>query len=638
MKTFLSLSAALGAAIAAHAQIPPSAGDPTPDGPGRGDVVVTASGVVQDADTVGQAVTVLDRDLIERRQTVVLSDLLATTPGVTVSRNGGIGGLTSVRIRGAEAEQTLVVIDGVRVNDPSSPGGGFDFANLLAASVDRVEVLRGPDSVPWGSAAIGGVVNIVTQRPTDALQLRAQAEGGSDGTAFASAGVSGGTGALTGALTTGYLRTDGVSAYARGTEPDGYRQIGATGRLGYAFTPGIGIDLAGYYAHSRVALDGYAPPTYAFGDDAEYSTAQEAYGDAGLHANMADGRARNRVAFTIADINRDNYAAAGADPLYRYRGRTERYSYAGDFRPIDTVRVVLGAERENQRYFDGSLRARTGITSAYGELILQPVRALTLTGGVRHDDHDQFGSHTSFAADAALALATGTTLRASYGEAFKAPTLFELFSDYGTRSLRPEVARSYDLGVAQALPGGAARLSATYFHRRTRDQIDFQSCPTTQVTDPTTICYRRPDGTYANLDRTTAQGVELALSLRPVTGFTVEANYSFIDSRNRSAGAEGLQLARRPRDTANVSTDHRFPFGLSLGGTVQLVGDSFDDAANTVRLDGYALFGLRAELPITRRLTLYGRVDNVTDERYQVVADYGTLGRAAYGGVKLRLN
>ncbi|WP_267382105.1 MULTISPECIES: TonB-dependent receptor [unclassified Sphingomonas] len=643
MKSLFLISAALipAALIAspAAAQVAPADTGLDSVAPGT-DVIVTASRVPQDAREVGQAVTVIDRAEIERRQTTVLSDLLATTPGVTVTRNGGIGTLTSVRIRGAEAEQTLVVIDGVRVNDPSSASGGYDFANLLSASVARIEVLRGPNAVPWGSQAIGGVVNIITETPTEGLHARARAEGGYAGTAFASAGLSGATGNLSGALTAGYLRTDGISAAAIGTERDGYEQIGGTGRLDYEIAPGIGIDLRGYYAHSKANFDGFPPPNYTLADDSEYGTAQEIYGYAGLHANLLGDRLRNRIAFTIADINRDNYDPT-QDPTETFlaRGRSERYEYQGDFTLTQQIRLVGGAERENSRFYDGFTTERTGITSVYGEAIVKPIRELTITGGVRNDDHDTFGNHTSFGADAALALRTGTTLRASYGEGFKAPTLYQLYSAYGNTRLSPEVARNYDLGVEQSLLGGRAVASATYFNRITRNQITFRSCTRLEQLTSGSICVDRAFGVYDNIARATADGVELTLALKPVDALTFSANYSYIDAKNRTPGtAYGLDLARRPHQTISTNVDYRFPFGLQIGGTVTAVGDSFDNAANTVRLDGYALLGVRAEMPINRRIAVYGRVDNVTDQSYRVIAGYGTYGRAAYGGVRVSLD
>ncbi|MEG3145845.1 TonB-dependent receptor [Sphingomonas sp. RT2P30] len=586
--------------------------------------IVVAAGVPQYAREVGQAVTVLTRADIERRQAVSIADLLATTPGITVSRNGPVGGFTALRIRGAEGEQTLTIIDGVRVNDPSSPGGGFDFANLLSGSVDRIEVLRGPNAVPWGSQALGGVVNIVTAAPSYGVQGRGNVEYGSNNSLFANAAIAGANDRFSGALTAGYLRSDGISAAASGTEPDGYRQYGASGRLGVTIAEGIGIDLRGYYAHSRVELDGYASsPPYAFGDDPEYSTTQEIYGYVGAHADLANGRFKNRVAFTIADINRDNFDPTyGSAVSFFARGRTQRYEYQGDFRVVDQLRLVAGAEHEDSRFFDGKGQA-TGVTSFYGEAIVTPIRQLTVTGGIRHDQHRAYGSHTSFGADAALALDSGTTLRASYGEGFKAPTLYQLYAPfYGYSDLQPETARNYDVGVSQRFLGGAGTVGVTYFHRDTTNQIDFDS-----------LLFA-----YRNIARTRAQGIEAELSLRPIHDLTFTANYSYIHAENRVVGANfGKDLARRPRQTVNVSLDYKLPFGLSIGGTISHVADSFDNAANTKRLDGYVLAGIRAEMPIGAHFAIYGRVDNLFDERYQTVSGYNTLGRAAYGGVRVKL-
>lgn len=600
--------------------------------------IIVAAGVPQYAREVGQAVTVISRAEIEQRQTISIADLLATTPGVSVTRNGPIGGFTAVRIRGAEGEQTLTLIDGVRVNDPSSPGGGFDFANLLAGSVDRVEVLRGPNAVPWGSQALGGIVDIVTATPRDGVQGRGNVEYGSNNSQFANAAISGANDRFSGALTAGYLRSDGISAAASGTEPDGYRQYGASGRVGVTIADGIGIDLRGYYASSRVALDGFPPPNYSFADDPEYAKTQEIYGYVGAHADLLDGRFKNRVAFTIADINRDNFDPTyGSAVSFFARGRTQRYEYQGDFRLTDQVRIVGGAEHEDSRFFDGK-RYATGVTSFYGEAIVTPIRQLTLTGGIRHDQHRAFGSHTSFGADAALALDSGTTLRASYGEGFKAPTLYQLYSSYGNGLLKPETARNFDVGVAQSFLQRHGSVSLTWFHRDTTNQIDFGSCAAADVSNPTTICYLRPYGVYKNIARTRAQGVEAELTLRPIDDLTFTANYSYIHAENRAAGANfGKDLARRPRQTVNVSLDYKLPFGLSLGGTVSHVSDSFDNAANTTRLDGYVLAGIRAEMPIGEHFAIYGRVDNLFDERYQTVSGYNTLGRAVYGGVRVKL-
>ena len=629
-RTALLATAAFAAAPAFAQTTPPA----DPPANGTGDIVIAdqriepdiivAAGVPQYAREVGQAVTVITRATIEQRQTVAIADLLATTPGVTLSRNGPLGGFSAIRIRGAEGEQTLTIIDGVRVNDPSSPGGGFDFANLLSGSVDRIEILRGPNSVPWGSQALGGVVNIVTATPSWGLHGRGSVEYGEHNSVFANAAISDANEHFSGALTAGYLHTDGISAAASGTEPDGYRQYGATGRVGVNITPDIGLDLRGYYAHSRVALDGFPPPNYTLADDPEYSTTQELYGYAGLHADLFDQRFKNRVAFTIADINRDNFDPTfGTAPSFIGRGRSQRYEYQGDFQVVDQLRLVAGAEHEDTRFNDGTSFFSAGVTSFYGEAIVKPLRQLTLTGGIRHDQHRAYGGHTTFGADAVLALDEGTTIRASYGEGFKAPTLYQLYAPfYGFKDLKPETARNYDVGVSQSFLGGKGNVGVTYFHRDTTNQIDFDLGPFA----------------YRNIARTRAQGVEAELTLRPIDDLTFIANYSYIHAENRVAGANfGKDLARRPRQTVNVSLDYKLPFGLSLGGTVSHVGDSFDDAGNGVRLDGYVLAGVRAEMPIGEHFAVYGRVDNLFDARYQTVSGYGTLGRAAYGGVRVKL-
>src|SRR3569623_1869496 len=538
---------------------------PTPES----DIVVTSTGVEQPAEQVGQAVTRIDRATIDQRQTVVLSDLLATTPGVTVTRNGGIGGFSSVRIRGAEGEQTLTLVDGVRVNDPSSPGGGFVFAN---------------------------------------------------------AGVSGKTGIVSGALTAGYLRTGGRSAAASGTEPDGYRQYGATGRVGVAISDAVNLDLRGYYADSRTESDGFdSNPPFLPVDDGEYAKPREAYGYAGLNVRL--GRLQNRFAFTIADIDRDNFdPSAGSAPIFFARGRSERYEYQGDWRASGPVRLVGGAEHESTRFIDGTVRPSRGVTSVYGEAIVSPVQRLTLTGGVRYDWDSAYGGHATWGANAVYTLPTTTTIRASYAQGFKAPTLYQLYGQFGlgNPNLRPEAARSYDIGIEQKLVGDRVTVSATWFHRDTRNQIDF---------DLGTF-------TYGNILRARAQGVEFALNARPSDTLTLSASYSFIESKNAALTDVnfGNDLARRPRQSASVSVDWKPPVGLSVGMTVLMVGDSFDDAGNFNRLDGYVVAGVRAEMPSGRRFALYGRVDNLFDARYQVVRGYGTPGRAAYGGVRVRFD
>jgi vitamin B12 transporter len=513
----------------------------------------------------------------------------------------------------------------VRVNDPSSPGGGFDFGNLLAGAVERVEVLRGPNSVAWGSQAVGGVVNIVTEDGGEGPSFRGNAEYGDARSFTGNAAVRVRGERVRGALTAGYTRTGGISAAATGSETDGFRQFGTTGRLGVELTRDVSLDFRGYYADSRLEYDSnFPPPNFSLSDSDHVATAEQVHGYAGLRANLLNGDFDNRIGITIQRIDRDDFAAANAAaPIFFGRGRSERYTYQGHVRPIDAVQAVFGVERENSRFrADGGVAARTGITSAYGELIVAPVEQVTLTGGIRRDDHEDFGGHTSFGVNAAVRPLEGTVLRGSFGEGFKAPTLYQLHGPFGTATLRPEEAESYEAGVDQSFLDGNVRFSASWFHRDTINQIDFSLATFT----------------YANIARTRTEGFELEFVAQPVEALVFEANYTNLKAENRSPGANlGKDLARRPRETASFSLDYGFDFGLKAGATLRIAGDSFDNAGNTVRLEGYTVAGIRAEFDVSDQFSVYGRVDNLFDQRYQTVASYNSMGRAAYAGLRLKL-
>ena len=579
----------------------------------RRPIIVTASNAEQFPDETGQSITAIYRNTLERLQSTSVADLLATTPGITVSRNGGPGQPTAVRIRGAEDAQTLVLIDGVRVNDPSAPAGAFDFGNLLTGNIARIEVLRGPNSVPWGSAAIGGVVNIVTDSDPG---VRLRAEYGDRNAATVSGNAGFATGPLKLSAGGGYLRDDGVSTFKFGTERDGYRQYAANAGAVVTLSDAINIDLRGNYADSRADFDGFPPPFFAFADTSGYSTTKQAFGYGAVNARV--GNLDNRFAFSIADTRRASYASATASPT-RFAGRIERYEYRGDWRANDTIRAVFGIEHENSR----GAGASTGMTSGYAQAIVTPVEALTMTGGIRIDDHRTYGTKTTLSANAAWRIGSSTIVRASYGEGFKAPTLFQLKDPiYGNLELKPEIARSYDIGIEQSFIDGRLKFGATAFRRDTQDQIRF------------TASLARPRGFYENIDRSRAEGIEAFIEARPDDRLTLTVNYSLIDAKDRSTG---LALLRRPKHSVNARIDWAGP--IKLGADVRLTSDSRDFDFVTfdpTSLDGYALVTLRAALPIGERVEVYGRIENLFAATYETVSGYGTYGRNAHIGARVK--
>ncbi len=611
-------------------------------------VVVVADRLAEPLDKVGQSFTVLTRDQIRADQEPVVSDILARTPGVTFSRNGGVGEVTSLNIRGAVTDQTVVLIDGVKLNDPSSPGGGYNFGDLLVGDIARIEVLRGPQSTLYGSQAIGGVVNIVTAEPTKPLEGDAQVEGGTYGTASAKAAIGGRDQGLTWRLAATDYSTTGVSAFDRalgGREPDGYANQGVSGRVGYEVNPAVSLDVRGLFLNSRVKFDGYSTPTHAFGDDGESGKTQEGVAYAGLNVALLDGRLKNRIAGQYTSILRDNYDPADAPTTTTFHGlgTTARAEYQGVFAVAPGWQALFGAEHEQSTMTTSSpafdapgARPVTGVAridSGYGQLQAEALPGLNLTGGLRYDDHSTFGGHAVGQTAAAWSLNGGATvLRASWGQGFKAPSLYELYSAYGNLGLHPEQANGWDGGVEQRAWGGRLDVQATYFGRDTTNQIAFVNC----LSKAAPLCATGRYGYYSNVARARAQGLELAGALRPLKGLTVEVNYTFTDVKDRSVGAStyGKQLARIPRDAANASASYVWPIKLTTAVAVRYAGQSYDDAANTIALKAYTLVDLRADYPLMRGLDVFGRIENLADTRYETTYRYGTLGRAAYIGLR----
>lgn len=652
MKTALRLSAATAAllltASAASAQAVRTAAQDTAL---LGDVVVTANRSAQAADRVGQSVTVLTTDQIEASQAVSVVDLLARTPGVSVTSNGGPGQPTALRIRGAEGDQTLVVVDGVKLNDPSAPGAGYNFGNLLTGDVARIEVLRGAQSTLWGSQAIGGVVSLVTARPTRPFQASLDAEAGSRGTHSLRGGTGGASDRIDWRVAASHYQTDGFSAFARGTEDDAYENTGLSGRVNVAVTDDVSLDLRAVYSSGTVDFDGFPAPAFSFADTNEYGTTKDLVAYAGVNFDLFEDRLKNRVAygFTRTDRQSFNPAQAGAAPTFDSQGENRRYEYQGVFDVREGWVATFGAEHEESEFTPNPVPASVGLDGFYAQLQAEVVDGLTLTGGVRRDEHDAFGGKTLGQAAAAWALNGGSTvLRASFGQGFKAPSLYQLYSDFGNAGLSPEEADGWDAGVEQHLLGGAVIVSATYFDRDTTNQIDFASCTGTETIVSNPLCFRntappgsppvllRRFGYYANIARATANGVELAAQ-GTFGALQLDANYTFTETTNESPGANrGRELARRPQDMANLSATYVWPFRLSTTVAARYAGESFDNASNSARLDAYTLVDLRASYPVNDTVEIYGRIENVGDEVYETTRTYGVAGRGTFVGVRAR--
>ena len=463
----------------------------------------------------------------------------------------------------------------------------------------------------------------------------ARAEYGERDTAELVGNVSGRLGPVAASLGATYSRTDGISALSGGTEADGFESLGFNGKLDVALADNVSIDLRGFYADSETDIDGFRAPNADIVSDRT-----DFIGYAGLNASFLDGRFRNRLGFGYTNIDRNNFNRDTDFEEFDANGENRRFEYQGVFDTGDLAEIVFGAEREESEFRTSSFGAPptsndVWINSVYGQLNLAPLDGLSVTGGIRYDDHEVFGSATTFAASGAYSPNDGDTVfRASYGEGFKAPSLFQLFSDFGNPDLTPEESDSWDIGVTHSFLDGRAQIGVTYFERDGRDEIVFVGCtnnPLPACNDPANP---RPFGTYDSIARTSADGWEFGVALTPVDGFDVALNYSIIDAFDDTTGN---RLPRRAEETASLVADYRMENGFGIGATILIVGDSFDNTTNTRPVDGYALADVRVSYGITENLELFGRIENVTDEDYETVLGFGQPGRTVFGGVRYRM-
>jgi len=616
--------------------------------PSLDEVVVVANRAPEPLSKVGNSVTVLDQQAIQDSQKVDMSSLLATTPGITFSRTGGPGNSTSVFIRGANSDHTVVLIDGVVMNDPSLTGGNFDFGNLLVGDVSRIEILRGAQSTLYGSQAIGGVINIVTAEPQPGLSADVQAEGGSLGTGMVKGGIGDKADNWSFRLGATYYATDSVPTLDKrygGAGADPFHDTVVSGRATYDFTPDVQLDERAYWTQSRVFYDGYSPISFLLANYPQYEDVRELSDYTGLNFNFFDDRLKNRVAYEYTTTQHSDYNSA-VDPITQsdsYRGDNSRVEYQGTWAVADGYQAVFGVQQEKS-WIDTTpyapAHADTGQVGEYVQLQGEVISGLTLTAGERHDHYDTFGQHYTGQFAAAWSLPSSTVLRASWSQGYKAPSLYQLYSPYGNSALRPETSTGGDTGVEQHLWNDRVSLSATYFLTHFTNLIEFEDCPGS----PLCATLGLDGGYYANFDRAKASGVELQASATLTPLLVVAANYSHIKTLDETPGSptDGQQLYQRPEDAANLSVTYSWPHSIKTTVAGRYGGASFDKNFNafptaTVRLGGYTLLDLRVSYDVSDKLELYARVDNATNKWYETVYQYGTWGRAAFFGLRAKL-
>lgn len=592
------------------------------------EIVVTSSRIPMSVRELGTAMSVVTSEDIELQGSLTLADILRTQPGVGVSNAGGQGKATSVRIRGEESYRTLVMIDGVKVSDPTGTQVGPDFANILATSdIEQVEILRGPQGFIYGADA-GGIVSIMTRRGVGDLGGQLAIEAGEYDTQKIDLDAYGGNDRSDYFFSVAGISSDGFNARESDTtlaDNDGYDNTTLHAKLGWSPSDDLRLQLVARDVDASTEFDqcGF-PVTHDCVGDTQQTTYR-------LSADWRTGRATHVFAYSASDISRANFA--DSLPSFETGGDLTGFEYTGSYRPAESTTLVYGVDLQNEHVAastgDDLRRNQQGFYFEYQGHIGEQ---LYLTLGGRKDRNDDFGTHTSVRGTLAYVrlLDSGATLkyRAGYGTGFRAPSLYEVaynrgpfaFPPASATSLSEESSAGYDIGVEYTNEQGLY-LAATYFDQRIADEILFDLSGFSG--------YLQSAGT------TSSTGVELALDVPVGERFAVVANSTFNDAETE----EGLQRIRRPKRLGNVGL--RFVSAgtkLRIWANYRFSGSSVDEVfgVGRIALDDYRVLDLSAAYRVSDLIEVYGRIENVTKDDYQEIVGYLTGGSIASAGVRLR--
>jgi vitamin B12 transporter len=594
-------------------------------------VVVTATRIPTPVGDVPMAVTVLTGAQLEERAIRTVADALRSVPGASVVTTDSYGSVTSLFVRGGQSSYVKVLIDGVPQN---APGGYYDFANLTTDNVERIEVVRGPASVLYGSEAVTGVVQLFTRDGRGVAHGSVAVSSGTYGSGAVTTSVAGGDGRAGYAFSATRFSSDGVydlNNYYRNAvlsgrvrvRPDAGTEAALSVRYGdalYHFPtdyrggvvsnnqhqltrgPSVGLDLAHTFSPR---LDGGLTATW-HRDNYQYGIAPN---DSSDHT-------------TFASSSSDWTTRTGLDARVN----------AG-LRQHDVITLGVALEREVVQGTSLATAQSRNDGAVYLQVVTPPERPAGLTLGARLEDNERFGSYATYRAGGSVRLAAGTRAVASIGTGFREPSFYETFAtpfSHGNPNLRPEHSLSWETGLEYTTPGRALAARATYFHQRFRDLVQYS------------FALVGPD--YSNVAEATAEGLELGLQGALGAGLSLDASYTYVDPRD---AATNLRLQRRPSHTGSLGLGYSLGGrgAVSLGAVFTGDRDDLDYApypARRVTLPPHTRVDASAtyELPRPRGtwpgVALMARIENLLDARYQDIVNFPARRRSLLFGGRMR--
>ena len=574
------------------------------------EIIVKGARIDTSEDNFGSSIFILDSEEIRLRGIRSAIDAISSSPGVITKKNGSFGGVGSVRIRGASSSQTLVLIDGIPVNDASSPGGGYNFEYLDTSNIDRIEVLRGSQSTLWGSDAIGGVVNIYT-KSAEKNSINLLSEIGSFGLRKINSELGIASNSSKFLFLVDDTSLDGIS---KADKKDGNVEKDGFETNSYSFKGDIdlnNIQIKGLlsYIKSDVEYDSFGFVT-GVQDGDERSITEEFIGNLTIKFNLFDDKLVNTFSVNQSDISRDyftndnlTFGADGERKLYRYQGNIG----FGGFN-----KIAFGLEKEESIVNADKL----SIDSYFFLYQFQPIKDLVISAGIRNDDNKGFNSKTTRKISAAYRVFENLSIKTSWGEGFKVPTIFQTTffccgAESANTNIRPEESTSYDLGFDFSLKDKFS-FSLVYFKKDINDQINFSFGL----------------GGYENIDFVESDGFEVSVNSEITEEINLYLNYSYIDSID----GRGQRLINIPKDSGELALTYNSSFNLSGSLTIKYNGSEIGTYGN---LDSWSRADINLFYKLNNFSEVYFRVENLLNKNYQQVFGYGTPDRSGLVGVKV---
>jgi vitamin B12 transporter len=596
-------------------------------------IIVTASRTEEKAAETPASVTVIDAKRIERLGSPLVPDLLRLVPSVAVATSGPAGSLTQVRIRGAEANHTLLFVEGIRANDPAA-GNEPRFELLNADLASRIEVVRGPQSALWGSEAIGGVVAVSGETP-GAGGTQAFAEGGSRDTWRGAARSELGDADQGLSLGIAGQRSNGIDSFLGGGEKDGYTNSGLRASGHFRVSPALLFGASGFAFKGKSEFDGY-DALFQRADTLDETRNMLAAGR--LFAELGS-REKSYAIASASLLGSSNRNELGDDFLNRTEARRRTFGLEGG-RRLGRHRLIAALESERET-FEARDTAFGGFTnqdrsrrheSLTAEWRMEDVGPVSAGLAVRHDIFSRFKDATSFRASLRGDLGSGVSASANYGEGIAQPTFFDLYGFFpgsfvGNSALKPESSRGGEVSLRYASDrlGG----SITYFRQRLKDEI-------------ATVFLPDFTSTALNADgRSKRQGIELEGYYHPSDALRLTLNYAWLDASEPDVGGAQLKEPRRPKHSGSISLDgtkERLAYGAAIAYSGARRDTNFDlFPALPVRLDPYWLASARVAYRLTDEFEAHIRVANAFDDDYQDAVGYRSEGRSIHGGLRVAL-